>query len=258
MPNDEIMGSLYGKDIEKNITSVQIANTPIEYLHTSTGKKKKAIIFVHGSPGSLDAFLKYMHHDSLLHRADLISYDRPGYGNSSFGTAEPSLRTQAYILSRLMDHLDYQEYWLVGHSYGASVVLETALVFPQRIKGIGLIAGSVNYHLEPKGGWRKWINLPLIRELLPISLRVSNEELITLRSDLRMIEDDWEDIRVPVSLMHGTKDKLVAFENLPAAQERLVNADTVRTLIFEEESHFLIWNQREQVVKEILALMETD
>ena len=138
------------------------------------------------------------------------------------------------------------------------MALESALHYQDNIKGISLISGSVNYDIEPKAFWRKWINLPFIRDLLPISLRVSNEELITLRSDLRMIEDDWKQITIPVSVMHGTRDRLVSFDNLTLARERLVNADTVRTLIFEEESHFIIWNQKEQVVREILAWMKSD
>lgn len=259
LTNDEIMGRLFEKRIEKSIHTFSVGNRTIEYLHTGeeAKKKKEAIIFIHGSPGSLDAFLKFMHHDSLLQRADLIAYDRPGYGNSDFGKALPSLRKQAFVLSKLMQHLGYQSYWIVGHSYGASVALEAALHYPDNIKGISLISGSVNYDIEPKAFWRKWINLPFIRDLLPISLRVSNEELITLRSDLRMIEDDWKQITIPVSVMHGTRDRLVSFDNLTLARERLVNADTVRTLIFEEESHFIIWNQKEQVVREILAWMKS-
>jgi pimeloyl-ACP methyl ester carboxylesterase len=86
---------------------------------------------------------------------------------------------------------------------------------------------------------------------------VSNEELMPLKNDLMMIEDDWDRIRIPVSLIHGTLDVLVPFDNLAYAKEKLVNADTVRTLIFEGENHFIVWSHKDEIVKEIVALMQS-
>src|SRR6187551_2465465 len=41
---------------------------------------KPLILFVHGSPGSLSAFIHFLADTSLLHRLELISTDRPGFG----------------------------------------------------------------------------------------------------------------------------------------------------------------------------------
>src|SRR5688500_9430734 len=108
-PDDQILGMLHSFPIEKNIQTVSIGDRNITYLKTSKGNKKKknAILFVHGSPGSLDAYLDYMYNDSLLSKADLISYDRPGYGHSDFGKSLTSLRGQARILRSLMNELNY-------------------------------------------------------------------------------------------------------------------------------------------------------
>jgi pimeloyl-ACP methyl ester carboxylesterase len=87
------------------------------------------------------------------------------------------------------------------------------------VSGICFIAGSVSPELEPQStGWRKWIDLPLLRDLLPVSMRVSNEELMSLRQDLTMLEDDWDRLSMPVSIIHGTKDVLVPYENLAYAK----------------------------------------
>src|SRR4029078_11993307 len=98
--------------------------------------------------------------------------------------------------------------------YGAPIIILMAMRHPQKIAGLGIIAGSVSADLEPKAAWRKWFDLPILRHLWPVSLKVSNEELMTLRQELMMIEDDWDRIHVPVSLIHGTLDVLVPFENL--------------------------------------------
>lgn len=232
-------------------------HTPIVFLKTTEGDPKKdAIIFVHGSPGSLDAYLDYEADSSLLRRADLITYDRPGFGNSGFGTSWPSLSSQTDVLKALMDTMAYDRYWLVGHSYGGPIIVQAAIRFPAHIAGICLIAGSVSADLEPKAVWRKWIDLPLVRELLPVSMRVSNEELMPLKRDLAMMEDDWEQIHIPVSLIHGTTDVLVPFENLNFAKEKLVNADTILIKTFEGQSHFILWTHKNEIVQELLALMK--
>ena len=255
-PDDQIIGELNKYSLEKKIDTLQTGSHNISYLLTTKGEKKKdAVLFVHGSPGSLDAYLKYMHNDSLLQQVDLISYDRPGYGHSDFGKSLPSLRRQARVLTDFMDELDYERYWLIGHSYGAAVILQVAIDYPNKLAGMGIIAGSITYDMEPVAGWRKWVDLPFVRPLLPNALRVSNDELMELRRDLRMNDDDWNNIRVPVSLIHGTKDVLVPFENLELAKEKLVHSDSVRTVVFEDENHFILWTQTEQIVKEILTLI---
>jgi hypothetical protein len=81
--DDQIMGDLHSYPVVKNIDTANIGNRQITYLITKKEEKKKkeAIIFVHGSPGSLDAFLKYMHNEDLLSKADLIrrSFDAPAF-----------------------------------------------------------------------------------------------------------------------------------------------------------------------------------
>ncbi len=256
--NEDVLLSLKGKFERKEIKALQVDGRHISYLVTSRSKKANAIVFVHGSPGSLDAYLEYMDNDTLLENADLIAYDRPGFGLSDFGRSEPSLKQQAKILSTLIEELGYSGYWLVGHSYGAPVIVQTTIDRPEKIRGLCIIAGSVNYEQEPPIYWRKWIDLPLVREIFPISLKVSNQELMTLKEDLKYMENFWTKITVPVSLIHGTKDVLVPFENLNLARVKLVNADTVRTLIFEDENHFILWTQKDQIVKEIDALMKNE
>jgi pimeloyl-ACP methyl ester carboxylesterase len=252
------MATLAIHHVNAGFDTLRLRGRTIEYVKTSLADKKdNALILVHGSPGSIDAMLSFMTDTSLLARADLIAYDRPGFGNSGFGSSVPSLSRQADILYALMDSLDYKQYWLMGHSYGAPVLLLAAIRHPQRVAGICFVAGSISPELEPQSvSWRKWIDLPFVREILPISMRVSNEELMPLRQDLIMLEDDWDRIDMPVSIIHGTKDVLVPFENLAYAQEKLTNADTVFTKVFEKESHFILWTHEREIVEELVKLMD--
>jgi len=257
-PDGEIMGFLKQHHVAGEIDKITFHGRRIVYLKTSSGSPKKdAFLFVHGSPGSMDAFLDYMVDTNLLSHADLITYDRPGFGNSGFGRAMPSLTMQARTATALMDSLGYERYWLAGHSYGAPIIVQAAMNHPRRIGGICLIAGSVSPELEPRAAWRKWVDLPVVRQLLPVSMRVSNEELMPLKQDLVMIEDDWGKIKKPVSIIQGAKDILVPFENLSYAKDKLTQSDTVLVKIFEQENHFILWTKREVIIEELLKLMET-
>ena len=61
------------------------------------------VVFVHGSPGSLSAFIDFMADTALLQKAHLISVDRPGFGESNFGFGEKSIARQATVLKPLLD-----------------------------------------------------------------------------------------------------------------------------------------------------------
>lgn len=256
-PDGEILNFLKQHHVSGEINTIHFHGRRVVYLRTSAGEKKKdAFLFVHGSPGSIDAFLDYMVDTALLSHADLITYDRPGFGNSTFGKSMPSLSMQAGTATALMDSLGYDRYWLAGHSYGGPIIVQAAMDHPHHIAGLCIVAGSVSPELEPKAPWRKWIDLPLVRQLLPTSMRVSNEELMPLKQDLTMIEDDWDKLKIPVSLIQGTKDVLVPFENLHYAQEKLTKSDTVLVKVFEGKSHFILWTDKDVIVQEMLKLMK--
>lgn len=254
----EIKAYLGPHNVNPVIDTLQFMGRDIVYLRTSMHDSlQQAILFVHGSPGSMDAYLDYMADTALLQRADLITFDRPGFGNSGFGVSEPSLARQADLVADMMRPLGYKRYYLVGHSYGAPVILQAAVRHPQQVAGLCLIAGSVSPTLEPKNvSWRKWIDLPLLRDLLPVSMRVSNEELMSLKQDLTMVEDDWQNLSMPVSVIHGSADALVPFANLDYAKLQLVSSDSVLIKVFPGESHFILWTQQQQVSAELVKLME--
>jgi len=255
-PDQEIESYLNKEHVSGKIDTIRLHQRDIVYLKTTNGEKHKdAILFVHGSPGSIDAFLEYMADSTLLSLGDMVTYDRPGFGHSGFGYPVKSLSGQANILNGLMNALPYERYWLVGHSYGGPILVYMAMRHPKKVAGITLIAGSVSPELEPKARWRKWFDLPLLRHLWPVSLRVSNDELMPLRHELMMIEDDWDRIHQPVLLIHGTLDVLVPFDNINYAKGKLSHASLVKSYVFDGENHFIVWSHKDQIIKEIASFI---
>jgi hypothetical protein len=62
----------------------------LHYVQTGD-TSRQTIVFVHGSPGSYSAFIDFLSDSTLLASYCLVSVDRPGFGYSNFGLAEPSI-----------------------------------------------------------------------------------------------------------------------------------------------------------------------
>ena len=214
------------------------------------------VVLVHGSPGSADAFLSYLADTALTTRVRLVSLDRPGFGyTSGFGCPEGSLNRQAEAVAAVVEQLaPGQRVVLVGHSYGAPVIVHYAIDHPERVAGLILVAGSVDPDLEEHPWWQRAVDHPPLSWLTPKSLWASNREIIFLEEELRKMKPQWVNIYCPVTLIHAHNDRLVPFANVAFAQKQLVNSVSVRTVDLEKGDHFILWSRRDVVREAILEM----
>lgn len=213
------------------------------------------VIFVHGSPGSLDNFIHFLADSVLLSVSHMITVDRPGFGSSNFGWAEPSLKKQSAILKPLIDKAgDQHTVILVGHSLGGPVIARMAMDFPEKIKGIIMVAPSIDPELEPKEWFRAPLATPFLRWLLPRSLRASNDEIYHLKPELQAMVADWKELRAPTLVIQGDQDKLVPKENAAFAKRMIVNA-SIEIQLYENVNHFIPWNNSHLIRNGILKML---
>jgi pimeloyl-ACP methyl ester carboxylesterase len=213
------------------------------------------IIFVHGSPGSLDNFLYFLKDERLYANYHIISVDRPGFGYSDFGEGEEDLASQTEALLPLLELTDSgHPPVLVGHSLGGPVIAKMAMDCPEKVGGLMFLASSVAAEYEPSNWYRYLLEFPPIRYLVPKSFQASNTEILHLKKALQTIEDDWKNINVPSVVIHGTTDRFVPVENADFLKDRMVSTE-VKLLKLEGEDHFLPWSQQELIVKELRSLM---
>jgi pimeloyl-ACP methyl ester carboxylesterase len=98
-----------------------------------------AIVMVHGLMGQLRNFSHSL--APLLaetHRVILV--DRPGWGYSRLEGPRPGVAAQAAMLAQMIETLKLDRPLVVGHSFGGAVALALALDYPERVRGIALIA----------------------------------------------------------------------------------------------------------------------
>ena len=220
--------------------TLQIGEHQLHYLETGN-PENPTLLFVHGSPGSWDAFRQYLTDNLLLSKYRMIAIDRPGFGYSDFGDAE-NLYVQTEIIESFIDKINNQKpISLVGHSLGGPVVVEIAAEKPEQFKHIVVLAGSVDPNAETPEVWRSVIKTKPLRYLIPGALRTSNDELWLLKSDLFKLRPKLKNIRCDVTIIHGTKDPLVPYSNVAFMKKAFVNAKSIDVIPIENANHFIPW-----------------
>jgi pimeloyl-ACP methyl ester carboxylesterase len=247
---------LRNSKVEGQIRHYRAEKLNMEYVQAGDSTKPM-ILFIHGSPGSLTAFLGYLVDSTLLQHGFLITADRPGFGHSNFGVGEPSLDKQARILKSVIEfHRNSRPVILVGHSLGGPLVAKMAMDYPDLVDGLVIIAGSIDPDLEPNETWfRAPLATPFLSWILPRSFRASNEELYQLKPQLQNMVPHWNKITCPVAVIHGKKDQLVPFGNVAFAEKMLVNAK-VHYVLNDDTGHFIPWQNQDMVVRGILLVLE--
>jgi pimeloyl-ACP methyl ester carboxylesterase len=253
------------KEVDQYFKSRKIPASQHEYktgfreIHyvKSGDDSKPLVLFIHGSPGSLSAFIHFLTDSVLLHRALLISTDRPGFGYSNFGNGEGSLQKQcAALLPILEQHKHNRPVILVGHSLGGPLIARMAMDYPELVDGLIIVSGSIDPALEPNETWfRAPLATPFLSWIMPRSFRASNQEIYHLKPELEIMEPRWKDITCPVIVIHGKKDQLVTFDNVAFAKKMLVNAP-VEYVIIEDMNHFVPWSNPELIEGAILKMLK--
>ncbi|WP_420387280.1 alpha/beta fold hydrolase [Roseivirga sp.] len=214
-----------------------------------------AFIFIHGTPGSWDAFIDYFADSTLYNRAEIISPDRPGFGKSSYARPVRSLEEQARLLKPILEAAQSPRI-LIGHSLGGPIAVRLAMDYPELVDGMILLAPALDPALEPDEDWfRKPMRWPVIGAIAPKIFRISNEELVFLEEELEFMLPLWQGVEANTITIQGTSDSLVDPGNGPFADSALVNAPH-KLIMLEGQNHFLPWNESVLIKKELLSLMD--
>jgi pimeloyl-ACP methyl ester carboxylesterase len=218
---------------------------------------KPMIVFVHGSPGSWNAYIDYFKDTALTNYACLVSVDRPGYGSSGAGEAEPSMQLQAAMIAPILaTSKASRKPVLVGHSLGGPIIARMAMDFPDTMSALVFLAPSIDPAMEKREYYRYFLKLGVVQAIMPPEMVASNLELMPLKGELDKMMPLWQNIRVPCTIMHGKKDMLVPYGNVPFYEKMLTNAPKKEVVAFENENHFIPWTQYDAVKRKLLEYVK--
>lgn len=237
------------KDISYKVSEIH----QIHYIETGDSTKP-TLFFLHGSPGSWDAYKTYLTDLDLQKKYRLIAIDRPGFGYSNFGEAA-NLETQAnLILPFIQSKNNNQPITLIGHSMGGPVAVKLATKKPELFKNLVILAGAIDPKAENPEKWRPVLMLKPIKYLIPGAFQPSNEELWWLKEDLKIMQTKLNKITSNVIIIHGTEDSLVPFSNVAFMEKEFINAQKIETIPIEKADHFIPWTHYEIIKKSLLNL----
>lgn len=125
-------------------------------LHYVRAGDGPPLVFLHGVLGSHRVWAHLASEMAESHT--VLAPDLFGCGDSARPMADYSLGGHAGVVRDLLDAHDIKEVTLVGHSLGGGIAMEFTYLFPERVRGLVLVAS---------GGLGREVNLLLRAPTLP-------------------------------------------------------------------------------------------
>lgn len=109
---------------------IQVGDLKINYNIKGDGEP---LVFLHGLGNNAQSFNKQL--EELSNTFTVIIWDAPGYGKSS----DPKELLKDFsefskVLNGLIEKLNYESVYLLGHSMGAAIAVDFAYTYPSKVK----------------------------------------------------------------------------------------------------------------------------
>lgn len=239
-----------------NFATVQSNGKTLRYIKTGQyDADSPLIIFVHGAPGSWEAFKSYLADVDLKRMAQLISVDRFGYGESDYGQPVTDIGTHANGIREVILANPASKVILVGHSYGGPIVGNMAATYPDLIDGILMVAPVNDPGSEPVRWYAHLSNWSISKALLPDYINVCTAEKMNHIEALQNIKSNWSHIGVPVIHYHGVKDGLAPHDGNVQFSKRHIDESLLTVVTEKGEGHFILWDKKGTVKSMIIDLL---
>ncbi len=200
------------------------------------------LVFVHGSIGSASDFKKYLSDKDIQHNANLIAYDRVGYGVFKTGEVKESIEFEKNLLESLINNIDSQKVILVGYSYGGPIVLASN----KKYKKIVLLAPAVISKVEPMPWALNLYKWETTRWLMPKAWQAASKEKISHKKDLLHFEGLWNNNPSKIICIHGNNDWIVPYENSTILKEKIA-PNKFELITLDGAGHDLVWSNFNEI-----------
>jgi pimeloyl-ACP methyl ester carboxylesterase len=203
--------------------------------------------------------------DKIAEVAQTISYDRSGFGKSSYKTKKKDLTSLAIELRRTLKSARINKpYLLVGHAIGCQIIKQFAVMYPADVKGIIFIDPVFNEELLEltlgDSAWQERQNeLKKYRHNLSIA---REEELKELNNNCSIADDITKLPIVPVVFLTATKTNPEFPGNIEelkvkmqAHQKWMLYIPGVKQITVPQSMHYIQNDAPELVIEEIKKLL---
>ncbi|MBA7580647.1 Pimeloyl-[acyl-carrier protein] methyl ester esterase [subsurface metagenome] len=165
--------------------TIDFKNTTIRFKDEGKGT---VVVLLHGYLESLEIWSAFS--TDLAEHCRVISIDLPGHGKSGVIEKVHTMELLAQTVKSVMDQLNIEKYFIVGHSLGGYVALAFLELFPERLSGFLL------FHSHP--------------------LADSNEVIENRKREIKLVENGKKDLIYTVNI-----PKAFATDNLEKFSEQV-------------------------------------
>ena len=165
--------------------TIDFNNTTIRFKDEGKGT---IVVLLHGYLESLEIWSEFS--ADLAEQCRVVSIDLPGHGKSGVLEKVHTMELLAQTVKSVMDHLNTNKYFLVGHSLGGYVTLAFLELFPECLSGFSL------FHSFP--------------------LADSNETIKNRKREIKLVENGKKDLIYKVNI-----PKAFATDNLEEFEEQV-------------------------------------
>lgn len=208
------------------------------------------LIFIHGSPGSVMDYKRYLADKQLNVKANIFAYERIGYGTETAPDVQ-KLSFEIRMLDDITKNFDNSKTILFGYSYGGPIALGSK----KEYKKVVLCAPAVYSEVEPMFWFLNFYKFPLTRIFIPKALKAASVEKLQHPDDLKQFENNWNSNPAQIKVIHGNKDWIVPFSNTEFLIEQFPN-DQIEVVVLEEAGHDLIWSRFNEIKSELLDVID--
>jgi pimeloyl-ACP methyl ester carboxylesterase len=228
---------------------IDVAETKLHYVEAGRGQ---AVVMIHGNAGYVQDFeFGTIDMVSSGFRAIAFDRPGHGLSELP-KTGHASVEEQAEMLHQALDELGIKNPILVGHSWGAAVALAYGIQYPQETAGLVLLAPVAYMGGGHDSGFSRLLRTPILgdlglaiakpfiaRRMLSDSLKeafypdavpeeyqkaaekvwLGRKQLkafarddLALDDSLRRLASRYQEIRLPVMIVTGDKDKVISAE----------------------------------------------
>lgn len=211
--------------------------------------EKPPLLLIHGAPGGIFDWLGVAKNEKIYDQYRLLIPERPGYGGTRPRGAVSSIKQQAERLLEVLEP-ESKEAIVMGHSYGGPIAVIMGALKPEKVSKIFGVSGQYDPDNEITFGISYLINYKIFAYLLPRFIWVANVEKLSHPEALRDIMPVYEEIHVPIVLIHGDADSLVPYGNSPFLLRRLNGNAEMITM--EGKDHPIHMQEAEAMVDFVL------
>lgn len=208
---------------------------------------KSTVVFIHGSIGSGFDFKTYLIDKELNKKANLIAYDRIGYGIDQTGNVQESIAFEAEMLANVMRDLKIENTILIGYSYGGPIALASL----DNYKKIILLAPAVYSKVEPMPWALNFYKWKVTNWLLPKVWQAASKEKLSHKKDLIMYQDNWDENKSSILSIHGDEDWIVPYDNSLYLNSKF-SSEQFELLTLNDAGHGLVWSHFDEIKKQII------